>query len=124
MTAIAQGSARRCVDRAFRRSLVFAIVYAIIYATARCRTGRCSPITPRIGRIRTCGPASRRNGPAMYWYGWIDHLGGGRRAVIGRNRGYLPDNLTRKMPAASPGWCRCLAMVTAAGLMINMYFRR
>jgi hypothetical protein len=71
----------------------------------------------------TLGPTKPINGPAMYWFGWIA-TSAIAAAVIAAIVAYLPDNLTRKLPAASAWVVPIVAMVVAAGLMINMYFTR
>jgi hypothetical protein len=103
-------------------AIVFAIAYSIVYIVATEVNLAAFTYHSAIGEFGL-GPNKPRNGPAMYWFGWMT-TSAVSAAVIATIVAYLPDNLTRKLPAASAWVVPALAMVTAAGLMIKMYFTR
>jgi hypothetical protein len=103
-------------------AIAFAVVYPIVYIVATEVNLAAFTYHSAIGEFGL-GPNKPRNGPAMYWFGWMT-TSAVVAAVIATIVAYLPDNLTRKLPAASAWAVPLLAMVTAAGLMINMYFTR
>ena len=103
-------------------AIVFAVAYPIIYIIATEVNLAAFTYHSAIGEFGL-GPNKPRNGPAMYWFGWMT-TSAVVAAVIATIVAYLPDNLTRKLPAASAWVVPLVAMVTAAGLMIKMYFTR
>ena len=107
---------------ASRKFGVFAIAYPIVYVVATEVNLAAFTYHSALGEFGL-GPNKPRNGPAMYWFGWMttSAISAGILATIAA---YLPDSLTRKLPAASAWVVPLAAMVTAAGLMVNMYFTR
>ena len=103
-------------------AVVFAIAYPIVYVTATELNWAAFTYHSALGQL-SLGPAKPINGPAMYWYGWIT-TSAVAAAVIATIATYLPDRLARKLPAASAWVVPLAAMVTAAGLMVHMYFMR
>jgi hypothetical protein len=103
-------------------AIVFAVVYPIIYIIATEVNLAAFTYHAAIGEFGI-GPDKPRNGPAMYWFGWMT-TSALVAAAVATLVVYLPDSMTQKLPP-SPAWVvPLLAMVTAAGLMINMYFTR
>jgi hypothetical protein len=102
--------------------VVFAVAYPIVYVMATQANWAAFTYHSALGQF-TLGPTKPINGPAMYWFGWIT-TSAVAAAVIATIAAYLPDSLTRKLPAASAWVVPLAAMVTAAGLMVHMYFTR
>jgi hypothetical protein len=103
-------------------AIVFAVAYPIIYVTATELNWAAFTYHSALGQFGL-GPSKPIAGPAMYWYGWIT-TSAVSAGVIATIVAYLPDSLTRKLPAASAWVVPLAAMVTAAGLMVHMYFTR
>jgi hypothetical protein len=103
-------------------AITFAIAFPIVYVIATEVNWAAFTYHSALGRF-TLGPSKPINGPAMYWFGWIA-TSAVCALVIATIVAYLPDDLTRRLPAASAWVVPLLAMATAAGLMINMYFTR
>ena len=103
-------------------AIVFAIVYPIVYLVSVELNLASFTYHSALGQWGL-GPSKPINGPAMYWYGWI-FTSAVLAGIIATIAAYLPDNLTRKLPAATAWVVPLLAMVVAVGLMINMYFTR
>lgn len=103
-------------------AVVFAVAYPIIYIAAVELNLATFTYHSALGQFGW-GPAKPINGPAMYWFGWIVTsavLAGLLATIVA----CLPDNLARELPAATAWVVPLLAMVTAVGLMINLYFFR
>jgi len=103
-------------------AVVFAIVYPIVYIAATEINLAAFTYHSALGQF-TSGPTKPINGPAMYWFGWIT-TSAIVAAVIAGIAAYLPGSLLQKLPAATAWVVPLLAMVTAVGLMINLYFFR
>jgi hypothetical protein len=104
-------------------AIVFAIAYPIIYIIATELNWAAFTYHSALGEFGL-GPNRPREGtPAMYWYGWIT-TSAVSAGIVATIAAYLPDNLTQKLPAASSWVVPLAAMVTAAGLMVKMYFTR
>ena len=103
-------------------AVVFAIVYPIVYITATEVNLAAFTYHSAIGQFGL-GPNKPIAGPAMYWFGWMT-TSAVVAGVIAGIAAYLPVTLTQKLPAATAWMVPLLAMVTAVGLMINMYFTR
>lgn len=103
-------------------AIVFAIAYPIVYIAATEMNWAAFTYHSAIGEFGL-GPNKPRNGPAMYWFGWMT-TSAVSALVIATIVAYLPDSLTRRLPAASAWVVPLVAIVTAAGLMVHMYFTR
>jgi hypothetical protein len=103
-------------------AIVFAVVYPIVYIIATEVNLAAFTYHSAIGELGL-GPNKPRNGPAMYWFGWMT-TSAVTAGIIATIVAYLPDNVTRRLPAASAWVVPLAAMVTAAGLMVKMYFTR
>ena len=101
---------------------VFAAAFAIIYVICVEANWALFTYHPRINEWEfLTRPA--KSGPAMYWFGWMT-TSAIAAGVVATIAAYLPANLTRNLPAAAAWVVPLLAMVTAVGLMINLYFFR
>jgi hypothetical protein len=103
-------------------AIVFAIVYPIVYLTATELNWAAFTYHSALGQFGF-GPNKPIAGPAMYWFGWMT-TSAIAAGVVATIAAYLPANLTRNLPAAAAWVVPLLAMVTAVGLMIKMYFTR
>jgi hypothetical protein len=103
-------------------AIVFAIVYPIVYITATEINLAAFTYHSALGQFGL-GPNKPINGPAMYWFGWMT-TSAIVAGVIAGIAAYLPSTLTQRLPAATAWVVPLLAMVTAVGLMINLYFFR
>ena len=103
-------------------AIAFAVAYPIIYIVATEVNLAAFTYHSALGEFGL-GPNKARNGPAMYWFGWMTTSAIGA-LIIATIMAYLPDSLTRKVPATLAWAVPLAAMVTASGLMINMYFTR
>jgi hypothetical protein len=102
--------------------IVFAIVYPIVYIIATEVNLAAFTYHSALGEFGL-GPNKPRNGPAMYWFGWMT-TSAIVAFVVAAIATYLPEHLTRRLPATLAWAVPLIAMVTAGGLMINMYFTR
>jgi hypothetical protein len=103
-------------------AIAFAVVYPIVYIIATEVNLAAFTYHSAIGEFGL-GPNKPRNGPAMYWYGWMT-TSAVAAGVLAAIVAYLPDNMTRRLPAAAAWVVPLAAMATAAGLMVKMYFTR
>jgi len=103
-------------------AIVFAVAYPIVYIAATEMNWAAFTYHSAIGQWGL-GPNKPINGPAMYWFGWMT-TSAVSAAVLATIAAYLPDSLTRRLSPSLAWMVPLLAMVTAGGLMINMYFTR
>ncbi|MBN8965494.1 MAG: hypothetical protein J0H89_08980 [Rhizobiales bacterium] len=103
-------------------AITFAVAYAIIYVIATEVNLALFTYHSALGEFGF-GPNKPRNGPAMYWFGWIA-TSTICALVVGAIVAYLPDSVTRRL-SPTLAWVAPLgAIVVTAGLMIKMYFFR
>jgi len=103
-------------------AIVFAIAYPIVYLIATEKNLALFTYHPALGAFGL-GPNKPIAGPVMYWYGWIT-TSAISAFMIGAIAAYLPDNMTRRLPATLAWAVPLAAVATACGLMIKMYFMR
>jgi hypothetical protein len=103
-------------------AIAFAAAYPAIYLIAFELNLAAFTYHAAIGQF-ALGPSKPIAGPAMYWYGWIT-TSAGLAFVAAAIVAYLPDNMTRRLPATVAWAVPFAALVTACGLMIKMYFFR
>jgi hypothetical protein len=103
-------------------AVAFAVAYPIVYIAATELNWAAFTYHSALGRF-TLGPTKPIGGPAMYWFGWIT-TSTVAAAIIAAIVAYLPDSLSRRLPASSAWVVPLVAMATAAGLMVKMYFTR
>jgi len=103
-------------------AIAFAIAYAAIYVIATEMNLALFTYHSALGEFGF-GPNKPRNGPAMYWFGWIA-TSTLCALVIATIVAYLPESITRRL---SPTWAWAAplaAIVVTGGLMVRMYFFR
>jgi len=103
-------------------AITFAVAYCIIYIVCTEMNWAAFTYHSALGRFGF-GPNKPIEGPAMYWFGWIT-TSAISAFVVAAIATYLPYGVTRKLPAASAWVVPLLAIVTATGLMVHMYFFR
>ena len=103
-------------------AIVFAVAYPIIYINATELNWAAFTYHSAIGEFGL-GPNKPRNGPAMYWFGWMTTSAIGAR-VIATIAAYFPASLSSRLPATLAWVVPLAAIVTAGGLMAKMYFTR
>ena len=90
-------------------AIVFAVVFAVVYVISVEKNYALFTYHPAVGEFGA-GVQQPKDGPAMYWYGWLA-TSGIAAFVAGLLASLLPAALTRRLWA---GW----AWVVAAGVMI------
>ena len=103
-------------------AIVFAITYPIIYLVAFELNFAAFTYHSAIDEWGL-GPNKPRNGPVMYWYGWIT-TSVVLAFLVAMIVAYLPESLTRRVPPSSAWVVPFAALLTACGLMVRMYFFR
>jgi hypothetical protein len=102
--------------------IAFAIAYAVIYVMATELNLALFTYHSALGEFGF-GPNRPRNGPAMYWYGWIA-TSTLCALVIAVVAAYLPETMTRRLSPTLAWVAPLAAIVTTAGMMVRMYFLR
>ena len=87
----------------------FAVVFVVVYLLAVENNYALFTYHPAVGEFGG-GVQPAREGPAMYWYGWLA-TSGIAASVAGVLASFLPASLTRRL---SPGW----SWVVAAGAIV------
>lgn len=102
-------------------AIVFAVGYAIFYAAAEQFNLALFTYHPAIGEF-DLGPQRSRNGPPMYWYGWMATAALGAGA-LGGIATMLPVDAARPIaPALS--WIVPLIAMVAMGYFMAPFFLR
>jgi len=102
-------------------AIVFAVVYPIVYIVATEVNLALFTYHPALGEFGF-GPNRPRNGPAMYWFGWMS-TSALCALVPALTAAYLPDRMTRKLPATLAWAVPLAAMIVAAALMMKWFVR-
>lgn len=89
-------------------AIAFAVVFSIVYLIAVENNFALFTYHPALGEFGG-GVQPAREGPAMYWYGWLA-TSGIAASVAGVLASLLPESLTRRL---WPGW----TWIAAAGVM-------
>jgi hypothetical protein len=102
-------------------AIVFAVVYAIAYVVAVQYNYALFTYHPAIGEFGL-GVQKGKDGPAMYWYGWLATAGiAASLAAFGA--ALLPAPLTRRIwPALS--WVVAIAVMLLFCWVLRMFFLR
>jgi hypothetical protein len=103
-------------------AIAFAIAYAVIYVIATEVNLAMFTYHSALGEFGF-GPNKPRNGPAMYWFGWIATSTAGAH-VVAAIVAYLPDSVTRRLSPTLAWVAPLAAIATTGGLMVRMYFFR
>jgi hypothetical protein len=103
-------------------AISFAVAYAIIYVIATEANLALFTYHSALGEFGF-GPNKPRNGPAMYWFGWIATSTIGA-LVVAAIVTYLPKSVTRLLSPTLAWVAPLAAVMVTAGLMVRMYFFR
>lgn len=90
-------------------AIAFAVVYAVVYVVAVEMNYALVTYHPALGEF-ALGVQPPRDGPAMYWYGWLA-TAGISATVAGLLARLLPESLAQRL---WPGW----TWVTALAVML------
>lgn len=101
--------------------IVFGIVFAVAYVIAVEMNYALFTYHPAINTFGA-GVQEGKDGPAMYWYGWLA-TSGIAAFVAGALASFLPESLTRWL---KPGWTWVVAVVVMAAFVwiLRNYFLR
>jgi hypothetical protein len=107
--------------RAITFAMVFAIAYAVAYVVSVWHNYALFTYHPALGEIGW-GVEKSRDGPAMYWYGWMSTA---LLAAIGATviAAILPAGFTQRLRAGAT-WVVTLALLLAILYMLRNYFLR
>src|SRR5258706_6035934 len=79
-------------------AIVFAVAYAVAYAVSVHNNYALFTYHPALNEFGV-GVQKPKDGPAMYWYGWLA-TAGIVASVAGLLACYLPQRLTSRLPAS------------------------
>jgi hypothetical protein len=96
-------------------AVVFAVVYAITYAVSVLNNYALFTYHPAIGEFGA-GVQKGRDGPAMYWFGWLA-TSGIVASVAGAAAALLPESATRRL---WPGLTWVVALIALAVLAYDL----
>jgi len=102
-------------------AIVFAVVYAIVYVFSVENNYALFTYHPAIGEFGA-GVQQPREGPAMYWYGWLA-TSGIAASVAGALATLLPESVTRRLWSGWT-WAVALAVMAAFCYILRIYFLR
>jgi hypothetical protein len=102
------------IQRAFSVfAIVFAVVFAVVYIVAVENNYALFTYHPALGEW-AAGVEKPRDGPAMYWYGWLA-TSGLVAALAGLIAAWLPAGVAARL---WPGW----AWVAPIGVMVTFCY--
>lgn len=102
-------------------AIVFAVVFAVVYVIAVEANYALLTYHPAIGEFGA-GVQAPKDGPAMYWYGWLA-TSGIAAFIAGIAAAWLPESLARRL---WPGWTWAVpaaVMVVFCYLLRNFFLR-
>ena len=102
-------------------AIVFAVAYPIVYVIATEANLALFTYHPALGEFGL-GANRPRGGPAMYWYGWMS-TAALCALVPALIAAYLPDRMTRRLPAALACAVPFAAMIAVVVLMTKWFLR-
>jgi hypothetical protein len=102
-------------------AIVFAVVYAIAYVVAVENNYALFTYHPALGEF-AAGVQKAKDGPAMYWYGWLA-TAGIAASLASLGAALLPAPLTRRMRPASSWVAALAAMLVFCWLLRNFFLR-
>ena len=97
-------------------TIAFAVVFAVVYIIAVEKNYALFTYHPAIGEFGA-GAQPPKDGPAMYWYGWLA-TSGIAALIAGIVAARLPESLARRL---WPGWTW---VVPAAVMVVFCYLLR
>jgi hypothetical protein len=102
-------------------AIVFAVVFALAYVVSVLNNYAVFTYHPAIGEFGA-GVQKGRDGPAMYWYGWMA-TSGIVAALAGGLAAFLPESATRRL---WPGltWAAALVAMVVLGYDLREFFRK
>jgi len=102
-------------------AIVFGIVFAVVYVIAVEMNYALFTYHPAINAFGA-GVQEGKDGPAMYWYGWLA-TSGIAAAIAGALASFLPESLTRRL---WPGltWVVGAVVMAAFVWILRNYFLR
>jgi hypothetical protein len=101
--------------------IVFATAFALAYVVCIEKNWALFTYHPALGEW-AWGVQKAKEGPAMYWYGWIASAGI-LAALAGGAASLLPQALTRRLPAAL-AWAVPLAVMLVFSYLLRNFFLR
>lgn len=102
-------------------SIVFAVVFAVAYVVAVENNYALLTYHPAIGEFGA-GVQPPRDGPAMYWYGWMA-TAGIAALVAGLLASRLPESVTRRLWSGWTWVSALAAMLVFCYLLRNFFLR-
>jgi hypothetical protein len=93
-------------------AIVFAVAYAVAYVASVLNNYALFTYHPAIGEFGL-GVQKGRDGPAMYWYGWMA-TSGIVACVAGALAAVLPESATRRLGPSATWVVALLAMAVLA----------
>ena len=102
-------------------AIVFAVVYAVVYVVAVEKNYALLTYHPAIGEFGA-GVQPPRDGPAMYWYGWLA-TSGIAALIAGLLASLLPDFVTRRLWSGWT-WATAVAVMLAFCYLLRNFFLR
>lgn len=102
-------------------AIVFAVAYAVAYAVSVHNNYALFTYHPALNEFGV-GVQKPKDGPAMYWYGWLA-TAGIVASVAGLLACYLPQRLTSRL-RPSFSWAVPLAVMVFFAYLLRGYFLR
>jgi hypothetical protein len=100
---------------------VFAVVFAVVYGLAVEKNYALFTYHPALGEFGL-GVEAPKDGPAMYWYGWLA-TSAIAASVAGGLAALLPESVTRRLwPGAT--WTVAIAVMAAFAWLLRNFFLR
>jgi len=102
-------------------AIAFAAAYAVLYAVCVAKNYALFTYHPALDQFGF-GVQKPKDGPAMYWYGWLA-TSGIAAALIGFAAAWLPETLTRRLWSGW-SWAVPLAVMLFFCYLLRGYFLR
>jgi len=100
---------------------MFAVVFAVVYVVAVEKNYALFTYHPAVGEFGA-GVQEAKDGPAMYWYGWMA-TAGLAAFVAGLVASFLPEGLTRRLWSGWT-WVVPVGVMAAFGYLLRNFFLR